>query len=459
MSLSLLRDDPSGAPEASETTGDVLSALPVKDVPSIMTQYFRDVGRFSLLSHERETMLARQIHEGRQQWRDLLQHHLLYVPSLLACQARLRRGTLSLSAIWTAHNAPSRPELAVLLDCLQRVRGRMRQLVKSPSHHQADAAARQTAAAMCADMRTLLRPWSWHPAFLQRAWIEFDKAMAAAVAARQCRRVARFTTTLGSSPSALRALWQHLRDLYAQVEGAKQEMITRNLRLVIRVARELSSSHTKLSLIDLIQEGNIGLMRAVEKYDYRRNLRFSTYAVWWIKQAIRRAVIDQSTVIRMPEYMHSSSRQVYKAQQRLATELGRSPTVQEIAEHLGMPRERVERIQNAPVREPISLDHPVAGEQTSRLSDLLPNSKAVSSQESLEQQDLAEHIQCVLHELTAREAEVIRRRFGLHGRPAETLRQVGLHLHLSHERVRQIEVDALVKLKQQGAILRDFVQE
>ena len=142
----------------------------------------------------------------------------------------------------------------------------------------------------------------------------------------------------------------------------------------------------------------------------------------------------------------------------LATELGRSPTVEEIAEHLGMPREQVERT-NAPVREPISLDLPVTGEHTSSLSDTLSDSKAVSSQESLEQQDLAEHIQRVLNELTSREAEVIRRRFGLHGRPAETLRQVGLHLHLSHERVRQIEMDALTKLKQQGAILRDFVQE
>ena len=458
MGLSLLRDDTPGVPEASETAVDVTAALPVKDVPSIMTQYFRDVGRFSLLSHERETMLARQIHEGSQQWRDLLQHHLLYVPSLLACQARLRRGTTFISAICTEDNAPSHTDLVAMLDHLQRVRGRMRQLVKSPSHHQADAAAMQTAAALCADMRTLLRPWSWHPAFLHRAWTGFDRAMAAESSARQCRRVARFTTTLGYSPSELRALWQQLRDLYAQVEGAKQEMITRNLRLVISVAREFRHGHTKLSMTDLIQEGNIGLMRAVEKYDYRRNLKFITYAVWWIKQAMRRVVFNQSTLIRMPEYMHVSIHQVYKAQERLATELGRSPTVQEIAEHLGMPRERVER-SNAPVREPISLDHPIADGHTFSLSDTLSDSKAVSSQESLEQQDLAEHIQRVLNELTSREAEVIRRRFGLHGRPAETLRQVGLHLHLSHERVRQIEVEALAKLKQQGAILRDFVQE
>jgi RNA polymerase sigma factor (sigma-70 family) len=454
MSLSLLQDDTPGVPEASETAVDVLSALPVKDMPSIMTQYFRDVGRFSLLSHERETMLARQINEGRQQWRDLLQHHLLYVPSLLACQARLRRGTLSISVIWTVHNAPSRTELAVLLDRLQQVRGRMRQLVKSPSHHQADAAAMQTAAALCADMRTLLQPWSWHPAFLQRAWIGFDRAMAASLAARQCRRLARFTMTLGYSLGELRAVWQQLRDLYAQVEGAKQEMITRNLRLVISVARKF---RTNLPLIDLIQEGNIGLIRAVEKYDYRRNVKFSTYAVWWIKQAMRRVVFNHSTLIRTPEYMLVSIPQVYKAQQRLATELGRAPTVQEIAEHLGIPRKQVERSM-VPVREPISLDHPFASEHTSSFINVLPDSKAVSSQEFLEQQDLAEHIERVLHKLTSREAEVIRRRFGLHARPTETLRQVGLRLHLSHERVRQIEVDALAKLKQQGTILRDFVQ-
>jgi len=309
--------------------------------------------------------------------------------------------------------------------------------------------------ALRATMRTLLQPLVWQPAFLQQAWTRFDTAMAAASPARQHRQASRFLSTLGYSLRTLQRLWHTLHRFQTHAESAKQELVARNLRLVISVAREFT--YTGIPLTDLIQEGNIGLMRAVDKFDYRRNLKFSTYAVWWIKQAIRRAVFEQGTLIRVPEYMYESARQVSKSREALTTTLGRSPTPGEIAAHLAMPLERVERTL-ALGHEPVSLDRPMAEEDQRTLGEVLADTKAWVGQESIIQQELVDRTHRALEGLTPREAEVIRRHFGLHGQPEETLRQIGLDLHLSHERVRQIEAEALAKLKRQGAPLRVFLE-
>jgi len=191
-------------------------------------------------------------------------------------------------------------------------------------HAHGDAETTAHMRALRTAMRALLQPLLWQPLFLQQAWSRFDTTMAAASPARQHRQSARFLSTLGYSLRTLQRIWHTLHHLQARVEYAKQELTTRNLRLVISVAREFT--YTGLPLTDLIQEGNIGLMRAVEKFDYRRNLKFSTYAVWWIKQAIRRAVFEQGALIRVPEYMYESARQVSKSREALTTTLGRSPT-------------------------------------------------------------------------------------------------------------------------------------
>lgn len=424
------------------------------EASSIMGCYMQDVRCFSLLSRERETILARQIREGSHQWRGALLHHLMHLPVILDREAHLRCGALPISEIWTADHAPSETEMVAALDHLQRLCAQMHEFVQRPSLHRADTAATPTVTALRADMRALVQPWSWQSAFLQQVWTEFDQAMAAASISRRCQPVARFTAPLGYRMDDLHPLWQHLQGLHAQVEAAKQEMITRNLRLVIRVVHDFRSTH--VPFVDLIQEGNIGLMRAVEKFDDRRGLKFSTYAVWWIKQAIRRAVLTQSTLIRIPEYLRDSAAQVHRAQEYLTAALGMAPTAQDIAEHLGIPRERVRRsLGLAP--DPISLDQPREEGRTASLYPLLPDTQAMSSQEWLEQQDLREHLQRALDRLTPRETEIIRRRFGLHGQPAETLRQIALDLQLSHERVRQLESHALAKLAQEGAVLRDYM--
>jgi RNA polymerase sigma factor (sigma-70 family) len=206
-----------------------------------------------------------------------------------------------------------------VLDQLQRLRCQMRQRVQQRAHGDAETLAHIHA--LRTAMRTLLQSLIWQPLFLQQAWSRFDATMAAASPARQHRQAMRFLSTLGYSLRTLQRIWHTLHRLQTRVERAKQELTTRNLRLVISVAREFA--YTGLPLTDLIQEGNIGLMRAVEKFDYRRNLKFSTYAVWWIKQAIRRAVFEQGTLIRIPEYMYESARQVSKSREALTTTLPR----------------------------------------------------------------------------------------------------------------------------------------
>jgi len=460
----LLADDPSQpdavpfftapAGEAGPATVQgVLVSAPPEIEPSIMAHYFHEVRRFPLLSHEGEMTLAQQIQDGTQQWRDELLQRLLHVPLLLACRARLRRGIMPLEAVCLPEQGPAFGEVATILDQLQRLRCHMRQLVQQRAHGAAETTAHMRA--LRTAMRVLLQPLVWQPLFLQQAWSRFDTTMAAASPARQHRQAARFLSTLGYSLRTLQRLWHTFHHLQTRVERARQELTTRNLRLVISVAREFT--YTGLPLTDLIQEGNIGLMRAVEKFDYRRNLKFSTYAVWWIKQAIRRAVFEQGALIRVPEYMYESARQVSKSREALTTTLGRSPTSGEIAEHLAMPLERVERTL-ALGHEPVSLDRPVAEEDKRTLGERLADTKAWVGQESVLQQDLVDHTHRALEGLTPREAEVIRRHFGLHGQPEETLRQIGLDLHLSHERVRQIEAEALAKLKRQGAPLRVFLE-
>ncbi|MBM3222470.1 MAG: sigma-70 family RNA polymerase sigma factor, partial [Candidatus Tectomicrobia bacterium] len=352
--------------------------------PSTIAHYFHEVRRFPLLSHEGEMSLAQQIQEGTQQWRNTVLQRLLHVPLLLACRARLRRGCMPLEAVCLPEHLPALDVMQNLLDQLQRLRCQMRQCVQS----QETGEAQTNPSALRAAMRQLLQPLVWQPAFLQQAWTRFDMTMAAVSPARQQRQAARFVSTLGYNLQTLQRLWHTLYHLQTRVERAKQELTTRNLRLVISVAREFT--YTGLPLTDLIQEGNIGLMRAVEKFDYRRNLKFSTYAVWWIKQAIRRSVFEQGALIRVPEYMHESARQVSKSRDALTITLGRAPSTDEIAQHLDMPLERVERTL-ALGHEPVSLDRPGTEEDKRTLGERLADTNAWMGQETVLQQDLVHH--------------------------------------------------------------------
>src|SRR5499427_6130702 len=419
-------------------------ALHADDAESaILKRYLRDVRRLSLLSHERERSLAKQIQESRGEWRRLLLDHLLHVPLLLMWWPRIRRGALPMTTFCRPGAIPPAAEFKATLQKLHSLQCQMREVLQQRSVGQA-----QSALELRASMQRLLHDWDWQLEFLQQTWRRFDRAMTRATATSQARRAMCYALTLGYSGGELGALWRDLGHLYSIMEQAKQEMVSRNLRLVVSVASKFR--YTGLPLSDLIQEGNIGLMRAVDGFDYRRNLKFSTYAIWWIRQTIHRATSAQS-LMRLPEYLHENARRVRQAHDAFVAEHGRAPTAEEIAQRFNIPLERVQwSLDNTP--EPISIDSPLPGKDRT-LSNLLPETRLPTSYEVLVQHNLRRYTQRALACLTPREATIISRRFGLHDRPAETLEQISCDLHISRERVRQIATEALDKLKQHEAML------
>jgi len=258
----------------------------------------------------------------------------------------------------------------------------------------------------------------------------------------------------GLSPEERR----RLEEIVADGRAAQEHLILANTRLVISVAKKYAGRGLPLS--DLIQEGNIGLIRAVKKFDWRRGHKFSTYATWWIRQAVTRAIADQSRTIRVPVHMGDQINKLMRLQQQLAQELGREPTPEELAEAMGIPRARAEQLLQM-ARQPLSLETPTDDEEESVLGDFIEDRGTASPAEAVSQQMLREILHEALATLSPREARILQLRYGLADGRSYTLEEVGRKLGVTRERVRQIEAQALARLRHPtyARKLREFLRE
>jgi len=277
----------------------------------------------------------------------------------------------------------------------------------------------------------------------EKGWANFGKEESPAI--KEIRgEIFAVATSVGLDVQEFRRIVSTVQRGERDAGGAIKEMVEANLRLVISIAKKYTNRG--LQFLDLIQEGNIGLMKAVDKFEYRRGYKFSTYATWWIRQAITRSIADQARTIRIPVHMIETINKLVRTSRQMLHEIGREPTPDELAEKLSMPLEKVRKVLKI-AKEPISLETPIGDEEDSHLGDFIEDKNAVLPVDAAIHSNLRETTTRVLASLTPREERVLRMRFGIGMNTDHTLEEVGQQFSVTRERIRQIEAKALRKLK------------
>jgi RNA polymerase primary sigma factor len=466
----VLHDD---ADETKAVPEEALTPLPTKGEDPVRL-YLKEIGKVRLLTAQQEVQIGRRIEVGQIALRRALVGIPMAVRALLDVGDRLRRKEVAADNVIVLPEGGELEarEIRPVLLAFGRVRRHERAIAGLEAPR---AGRRRSAAARAATQKQVAA----HRASIQRIVADMPLKPAliddlVASARRLCQRIdaltretrrhrtavltrelKRLETETGLPRKGLQILLAEIETSDRAVRQAKRELMEANLRLVVSVAKRYLGSD--LSLLDLVQEGNIGLMKAVDRFQYRRGFKFSTYATWWIRQAITRAIADHSRTIRIPVHMVETLNRISRVNRNLVNEMGREPTPEELAQHTGVPAKKVRLILESS-RRPLSLETPIG--EDSQLGDFLEDKSAGSPNDSLLGQDLTNQVERALATLSPKEKEILRLRFGIGEEGEHTLEEVGRRFSVTRERIRQIEAKALRKLRHplRGRNLRAFVE-
>ncbi len=436
--------------------------------------YLKEIGKVPLLTAAQEVEIGRRIEVGQIALRRTLAGIPMAVEALLEVGDQLRRAEIPADDVIVLAEGGEldakeiRPVVLAFgrLRRLERKIARLEALGRAKRRSTGAGATRaKTVAASREKIQKIVAEMPLKPALVDEIvarvrrhserieTLARQKTEARTAAARRELRELEKTAGLPRRPLAL--LLAQIDRSDRTVRQAKRELMEANLRLVVSVAKRYLGSD--LSLLDLVQEGNIGLMKAVDRFQYRRGFKFSTYATWWIRQAITRAIADHSRTIRIPVHMVETLNRISRVNRNLVNEMGREPTPEELAQRTGVPAKKVRLILESS-RKPLSLETPIG--EDSELGDFLEDKSVGSPNESLMNQDLTTQVEKALSTLSTKEKEILRLRFGIGEEGEHTLEEVGRRFAVTRERIRQIEAKALRKLRHplRGRNLRAFVE-